>query len=118
MAVYKKSVFVLGRPAFNQKNTQKIGGVIVSSRILVEQFERLSIPNTVVDTYRDKLKFLSLFPILLASIKRVRKNDITFLNINEREIIFLGVFGFFSNLMCKKSLVRFFGVKFGHSLFQ
>ena len=79
MAVYKKSVFVLGRPAFNQKNTQKIGGVIVSSRILVEQFERLSIPNTVVDTYRDKLKFLSLFPILLASIKRFERMTLHFL---------------------------------------
>lgn len=110
MADYKKTIFVLARPAYIQRQINKIGGVIISSRILVKQFDSLSIPYVLVDTYRVRLKYLSLFSILLTSIKKIQNNDITFLNINEREIIFLGVpLVFISKILKKRILVRFFG---------
>lgn len=110
MGDYKKSVFILARPAFKYIDLQKIGGVIVSSRLLLDEFDRLYIPYTVIDTYREKWKFLSLIPILVASIKKIRSSEITFLNLNEREIIFLGIpLVFYSKFVKKKIIVRFFG---------
>lgn len=110
MGDYNKSIFVLGRPAFKNIDLKKIGGVIISSRLLLDEFDKLNIPYTVIDTFRDKWKFLSLIPILVASIKKIRSNDITFLNLNEREIIFLGIpLTFFSKRLKKKTIVRFFG---------
>ena len=110
MVNYKKSVFILARPAFKNLDLRNIGGVIVSSRLLLKEFDRLYISYTVLDTYRERWKFLSLIPILLASIKNIRSSKITFLNLNEREIIFLGIpLVFFSKIMKKKIIVRFFG---------
>lgn len=109
MVNYRKKIFVLARPAFG-KCDGKHGGVVISSRCLLEQLEGLSIPYSVVDTYRKKFKFLAWPFILLISFRKIKLCEIVFLNLNEREIIFLGVpLVFFSWMLRKKILVRFFG---------
>lgn len=109
MKKYRKKIFILARPAFGIVDGKQ-GGVIVSSRCLLEQLDNLSIPYTVIDTYRKKLKFLAWPSILINSFRKIKSCEIVFLNLNEREIVYFGVpIVFFSWILKKRILVRFFG---------
>ena len=106
----KSKILVVARPALCAHMNGKLGGVVVSSRTLLEYLENYQIPFSLIDTYCLNFKALKYLPLMFKVLVNLFFNDRVLLNLNEKEIIFFGIpITLVSRILRKNVYIRIFG---------